>query len=120
MSKSTPSPATASQVRAFFTDEAKGQARQALAVKRAEKLGVKDPNSVLKCLGALARGRLHPVILAEFNAKRSQATRYVSGAERAAAAAKHNEAKSLRAKAMEQGIAVAAKGPLPKSVKALA
>lgn len=92
-------PVTASTVRAYFQGDAK---RLVGLTAEAEATVVKG-----------ARGRLSPLAVKRFNAKRPESRRYVLGATGAAKAAKAAQRDNLRA----AGVAIGARGPLPKAAK---
>lgn len=105
MPKSTPRTRTAADVRAFFHDEAKGEART-MAL----------PEAARKCLSPTARGRLHPEAITAFNKGKAVGLRYNSGASGQVASEAKAQAATLRALAVEQGVVKAGQvGPLPKA-----
>lgn len=105
----TPKTVTPAMVRAFYNDPKHG-------AKRTEGL----PESARKSVQPGARGRIAPQARAGYNKGKPSGRHYVEGVQRTAALAKVSAAKALRAKALEAGIPVNAKGPLPKAAKALA
>lgn len=104
MSKSTVSPATAAQVRAFYNDPTKGAARIA---------SLTDAT----CVRPGARGRLSPEAINGYNKGKPVARRYVSGATKTAVAAQKDAAKQARDAAMTAGLPVGKRGPLSNAAR---